>query len=324
MKLDEFIKIREQLRKSQPQLIDCSEMNLYRSLATFDATRFGAIPPSNNPKAAYRCHAAEAYLSFLEWPDEMKKNIHVSHGVRRSLSAIFSMLAKQKKSIAIPDDVYPVYQQLALEAGVETKFWSARNGIPEHEFLTQIDAILICAPLKPWGTRLSSMELNRLDKWANGNENRMLVFDCAYAVPDDSLTKLIREEKAIGLLSLSKQFLIPDHLGLCIAPERFRMDLRNAFLPLPKDELKLRVAFEALEFHSARPQNVAHAVTVFSESAHSKLNINGLNFNGYFSSSEKTFEDHLQNGILGIPASVFGSDKPGTVLSCLPPASARE
>jgi hypothetical protein len=336
MDLGAFLKVREALRVSRPELIDLSELNLYRSLA------FPAIAPSTHAEAPYRCHLAERFLAHLGLPQELKARTQVSHGIRRSLRALFGVLAERGARVGIPSDVYPVYFQLAAEAGlpplspigVEDHHVTGRKGtlaLDDQLVLDSgrtergpsgLDALLICEPLKPWGTTLTAADAARLRAWARADERRMLIIDSAYSTPPTPLAlELMHDESAVLLVSLSKSWLIPDHAGLCIAPARFK--IREAFAALPKEEDRLRIGYAALTEHSRRPLEVSARLAELSARLDAltlqRPELRASRCVGYFATAERSFDKLLELGVLGVPASVFGAPAalPRCVLSSL-------
>lgn len=311
----EFLALRESLRASRPSLVDCAELNVYRSLA------LPPIAPSIDPQARYRCHLAERFLAHLGLPESLKPRAQVSHGVRRSLRALFGVLASRGARVGVPSDVYPVYLQLAADAGVTVVPFEARRGLPELE---RVDAVLLCEPLKPWGTTLSEAESLRLEAWAREDAGRLVMIDSAYATPPTATVRRLVDQGAAALLcSLSKGWLLPDHVGLCLTPPAWQPLAREAFATLEKDEAKLRIGFAALTEHAHRPLEVARALA--SQAARldaftgARPELEASACKGYFAHSPRSFDELLAVGVLAVPASVFGGAS-GTVLSSLAPA----
>lgn len=316
MKHDAFLSLRDAWRDKRPELVDLAELNVYRSLAPM----FAAIEPSIHPEAPYRCHVAERFLSHLGLDAWLKSRTQVSHGVRRSLRALFGWLASRNARVGIPDDVYPVYLQLAEDAGVQVVRFPAREGLPPLEAL---DALLLCEPLKPWGRTPGSEETEAVERWVRAEpDRRVLLIDSAYATPPTAWTqRLIHEDLAFVLASLSKGWLLPDHVGLCITPSRWRQDARAVFAPLPKDERKLRIGYAALTEHASRPRQVsellaerAHALDAFTAR---RPELRSSPCVGYFATSRCSFDELLEQGVLGVPASVFGGPARVSILSSL-------
>lgn len=315
MNHDDFLVRRNHLRASRPELIDLSELNLYRSLAP----HFGPIEPSTHAEAPWRCHVAERYLEVLDLPAQLKSRAQVSHGVRRSLRALFGLLARRDAVVGVPGDVYPVYLQLAAEAGVTVSAYQARLGLPD---LAGLDAVLVCDPLKPWGGQLSAAEGARLTSWVQADASRLVIIDSAYATPPNPVAlQLMHAQLAVLLVSLSKGWLVPDHAGLCLVPEAWQRATREAFSQLPKDEVKVRVGYAALTTHVARPRAVAEVLKSraarLDEFAAARPALRAERCIGYFAVSACSFDDLLAQGVLGVPASVFGGPESLTVLSSL-------
>lgn len=311
MKHEDFLALREQLKRERPGLIDCAELNVYRSLRP----RFDAITPSSHAEAPYRCHLAERFLAQLQLPAEWKARTHVSHGVRRSLKALFSVFARDGLRVGVPSDVYPVYLQLAAEAGLQPRTF---EGTPTNE-LEGLDVLLLCEPSKPWGTSLDATQRERLMKW-----NGLVVFDSAYATPPTSgALQLLHAGRATVLSSLSKGWLLPDHGGVCIVPPQWFERTRSAFTSLEKDTDKLRVAYAALTEHAQRPVEVARVLgaraRMLDELTSARPELKATKCHGYFATSQRSFDELLGLGVLGVPASVFGSRQSVTILSSLEP-----
>ena len=318
MNHETFLEVRARLRKERPRLVDCSELNVYRSLAA----AFPAIAPSQHPEAPWRCHVAERYLAQLGLAPELKVRTQVSQGVRHSLRVLFGLLGGRGASIAIPSDVYPVYLQLAAEARVTVEPYAACDGLPALE---AVQAVLICDPLKPWGGSLSEGQADRLTRWVREDPSRLVLIDSAYATPPEAQAlRLMHEETAMLLVSLSKGWLLPAHVGLCIVPSRWQREAREAFSRTAKDEQRLRIGFSALTEHAARPLEVravlqarARALDAIT-AARPELKCSPCA--GYFARADQSFEQLLELGVLGVPASVFGGSGGSSILSSLAPA----
>lgn len=320
---------RRTLVDDDPTLIDLAETNLYRSLPAAWPDVFPPIEPSQSTRAAHRCHFVDLLLDALQLGEELRSRTLVSHGVRRSLSALFDLLSRHDRTVLIPGDVYPVYEQLARKTGVRFDPYSARDGLPESDRLNQHDALLICDPLKPWGGSLSPVECNMLATWT-GNGQRLAIIDAAYQfVPSPHLVRLTVSGGCALLGSMSKGWLIPDHGGYCVVPDSWRAEAREVFASLPRDEHRLRVSFAGLSAHRSRPIEVANHLRVLGDALSQRtaqLDIPASPVNGYFARTSLRFDELLAKGCIGIPASVFGApESAGCVLSTLPPtASTRE
>jgi histidinol-phosphate/aromatic aminotransferase/cobyric acid decarboxylase-like protein len=313
--LSAFVARRDALRLSRPELVDRSELNLYGALAP----DFPRILPSVERDAQYRCHVSELYLTHLGL--DGRHGAHVSHGVRRSLGAIFGLLASRQARVGLPGDVYPVYLQLAEAAGLNVVTYFARDGLPA---LDELDALVICDPLKPWGGTPAVDHARRLTEWARADERRMLLVDSAYAPKMTSVARsMLLDDVAIVLVSLSKGWLVPDHVGLCVTPQRWTSDVRNAFACLSKDEERLRIGYAALTEHVARPERVAARLGSLGSAldawARRLPELRASPHDGYFAVSSLDFNALLELGVLAVPGTVFGGPAEVSVLSSLPP-----
>ncbi|MBZ4401509.1 hypothetical protein OWM54_10190 [Myxococcus sp. MISCRS1] len=319
MRHEDFLALRDSWRAKRPGLIDLAELNVYRSLGP----GFAPIAPSTHAESPYRCHLAERYLAHLGLDAGLKARTQVSHGVRRSLRALFGWLASRRARLGVPEDVYPVYLQLADEAGVQVVRYASREGLPA---LQDCDALLLCEPLKPWGRELGREEAEQVEAWVRAEPGeRVLLIDSAYATPPAPwVLRLMQEELAFVLVSLSKGWLIPDHAGLCITPSRWREDMRAAFAPLPKDERKLRIGYAALTEHAARPTEVRARLVEHARALDAlttrRPELRASRCIGYFATSQCSFDALLEQGVLGVPASVFGGPEALSILSSLPAA----
>lgn len=315
MNHDEFLTLRDELRATRPELLDLAETNLYRSV------KLPGIAPSQQREAAHRCHLAERFLAWLELPDALRARAQISHGVRRSLRVLLELLAARGLRVGLPSDVYPVYLQLAAGAGVRVVPYAAREGLPP---LDELDALLVCDPLKPWGRSLDAADVAALAGWAIADPRRLLVIDSAYAMPPSpAVRRLIEADVAAVMMSLSKGWLLPDHVGLCLVPTHWCGVAREAFGQLPRDEHKLRIGYAALTEQRERPSRVAALVAAGAQRLDALVaarpELEASPCVGYFASSRASFSRLLDHGVLAIPATVFGGPPELSVLSSLEP-----
>lgn len=100
--------------------------------------------------------------------------------------------------------------------------------------------------------------------------------------------------------------------------------MRAVFAPLPKDAHKLRIGYAALTEHAARPREVrallAERARALDALTASRPELRASACVGYFALSACSFEELLEHGVLGVPASVFGGPEALTILSSLPVA----
>ena len=305
--------------------LDAGETNLYRTLARANPEAFGPIAQDPDARAAHRCHVAEVFLDLLglpHWP--MVPRTLVSQGVRHSLALIFRHLAATRShGLWLPSDVYPVYGALAQESGLTPATYTARTGLPWQAMESrERQCLLVCDPLKPWGGRLSAKDLHGLAKWARDTRSQVLV-DAAYDLSlSPALRSLLADGAPIAFLgSLSKGFLAPLCAGVVVASIPQIRAWRPAFTQSQKNEPLLRQAHAALTAHQGRPKALDRHLTDVRRRLLEQVKAHALPVedpgHGYFLTSAAPREAWLEKGVLGIPASAFGSTQPGTVLSAL-------
>lgn len=320
----EFQAERARLASGGARLADMGESNLYRALPAAFPGRFPAVVESQDPKARYRCHVAELFLDRWGMGWEAKGRVSVCEGVRGSIEAAFSVLAKRGAKALLPSDVYPFYAEAARRAGLAFEGYQAREGLPAEAALAGAGALLVCDPLKPWGGEIAQAEAERLSAWAMGDpRGRLLMVDAAYGIDlSPAAARWAREGSALVMASASKGWLMPRHAGAALAPEPWAPELRAAVGARPKDEASLAKAWEAMGSHPGRPGDVAMAVAELAEQALGRLGESrrGLRLAGYFAISPLGADEWLSRGVVAIPASAFGSDWGGSALSVLPAA----
>ena len=315
MNHDAYLAWRARLRAERTDLLDLGELNVYRSLAP----AFARIAPSLDREAPHRCHLAERYLDRLGLDRSLAPRALISHGVRRSLAALFALLARAEARVGIPVDVYPTYLTLAREAGLAIVPYCAHDGLPD---LDRVDALLVCDPRKPWG---GDVDLEAAFAWARARPSRRVIVDSVYATPPRAaVLEAAARGEIVLLTSISKGWLTPDHLGLCLVPEDLVRDARDPFSRLDKDESKLRIGFAALTEHTDRPLEVrAHLATLAAHLdaiTRARPELAAAPSDGYFAISTRSAESLLALGVIAAPASVFGGPQDLSILSSLPPA----
>jgi hypothetical protein len=131
----------------------------------------------------------------------------------------------------------------------------------------------------------------------------------------------------ILLTSLSKGWLLPDHVGLCLAPEALCTAARAAFATLEKDTTKLRIGFSALTIEHDRPARVRELLrdraAWLDALTAARPELGAGRCEGYFAISSVDADTLLTRGVLAVPADVFGGPATHSVLSSLPPRAPR-
>lgn len=319
MNYENFLILKNDILKENQNIINMAENNLYAYRPcnlVYDNT--GHIE-----NKVYRCHLVEDWLKYYDLPQEYKKNIGVSNGVRNSLDVITEEL-KDKKYL-IPKDVYPFYQKLLNEKNICYKEYKTLNGKKLFEDIKDIEAdiLLITDPLKPLGRDIELNEYKNIEFWLNENKNRMLIVDCAYTLSNkinEFLFNLyLKTNQVILLYSLSKGWSLPNYLGISLFMDNdFGKYLKEKYKLLEKNQSNLNMAYMAL-----KEKNSVNDLKNILEKNHKKAEFylnRKLPYSkeniSYLYYLEDKFDDLLKKNILSIPATVFGGTN-GVIISTL-------
>jgi histidinol-phosphate/aromatic aminotransferase/cobyric acid decarboxylase-like protein len=251
----------------------------------------------------------------------------LGRGVRPLLEAVMRSLPAGSGELWLPDDVYPVYWQLARATGRVTRSFSTL-GRGAWAFLTEagLDAVAVLpVPLSPLGRWLAPKEAAQLEAWLWRAKDRLLVIDAAYtydfATSRAVLRPLLDSGRCVALWSFSKSWLRPDMLGIARAPQGWAATLQGQVELPSANELAA-----AITWLGARPDLPSQQAVAFqrqwprlSETIRAAIPDWQPPTSGYFSTvtiSHRTLlADH---GILAVPASVFGAtDADVSIVSCL-------
>lgn len=319
MNFAEFREMRESLRRERPDLLDMAETDHVRALGPW----LPRLPVLEDVPRAHRCHLAEEWLSLFGLPSHMKSRLFISRGVRHSLSLLLPTLARCGYRLLLPEDVYPVYEELAARAGISRLSFPT---LPIPQFPSgysiqasgQPEALLLPNPLKPLGRFLASEEVACLRAWLKHDQRRRLIIDAVYTFDTrmhPTTMELFDSGQAIVLHSLSKGWASPLVLGAALVPEPDADALGPSFrddAPAQSDLLKARVL---LHEHSRLPDLLRQVLERKESAAREKMAARGvaLEFQGcpgYLTTVASPWEELRQrHGILAIPASVFGSSR---------------
>jgi aspartate/methionine/tyrosine aminotransferase len=319
---------REECLRANPDLLDCAETNLYRSLASLQPKP----DASDADRSVHRCDLARAWLVRYGFSPKDSRRALVSRGVRHALALIFQELARSDATIWIPGDVYPVYLELARAAGIEPRLFTTLpepkipvtqpNGSPEY--------LLITNPWKPLGRYLTDKERDALTGWLAASPNRHLLMDCVYdlSTPFHVTTqKLYETGRAILLHSATKGWLWPKTFGVALLGEghsQFESAFRNDS-PAPD---QLRLAQQFLSTDANCPSQVIAALqtraqkmfAMLPDSVRKSLLLDSTYCSPgcYFFPVGIRAEELLRlHRLLAIPSSAFGADWDGSILTSL-------
>jgi histidinol-phosphate/aromatic aminotransferase/cobyric acid decarboxylase-like protein len=324
MNFTEFQKLREKILREREAVMDCAETNLYRALA-----RLVPQPTAPPSETVHRCHLASEWTECFGLPAGTARRALVSCGVRDSLARLFQHYAGARARLWLPSDNYPVFGELARAAGHEPGEFPTLKGIvwPETAPTGDIEVILITNPLKPAGRWLTAREVQQLEAWLGRDDRRRLLLDAVYTFGTEfhaTTLRLLQTRQTILLHSLTKGWLHPRLFGVALVPEPDFTALAPAFREPPPPQAGLARARQLLADHRAMPSSVAEALANARQKLARALPpaiqlLAHADAPGYFFPVTAPWQTLLdRHGILGLPASIFGSKSEGmTILSSL-------
>ena len=310
---------REQSLITNPELLDCAETNLYRSLAPLQPKP----DVSHTDHSVHRCDLARAWLARYGFSTNDSRRTLVCRGVRHALALIFQELARDDATLWIPGDVYPVYLELARDAGIEPRSFVT---LPEPKIPTthgngSAEYLLITNPLKPLGRFLTDEECTTLTDWLDASPHRHLLMDCVYdlGAPFHATTQRLQGTgRAILLHSVTKGWLWPKTFGVALLGEgqsQFESAFRNDS-PAPD---QLRLAQQFLSTDTNCPSQVIAALqsraqkmfAMLPDSVRKSLVLEPASLSPscyFFPVGIQAEELSRLHRLLAIPSSVFGAD----------------
>jgi aspartate/methionine/tyrosine aminotransferase len=324
----EFQTWRVHCLKANPDLLDCAETNLYRSLEHFQPK------PDflDTNLTVHRCDLARQWMARYGFSPGDSQHALVCRGVRHALALIFKELSKNRVTIWIPGDVYPVYLEIAKDAGIKPLIFTT---LPEPKIPTRLpdegaEYLLIANPWKPLGRYLTDWERDTLVAWLGRSPQRHLLIDCVYdfGVPFHATTQRLMETgRAILLHSVTKGWLWPKTFGVALF-SKGHLKFESVFRADPPTQDQLRLARHCLSAEAKCPNRVVAALQdrasrLFEAlpGALSKslaLDPAQVAPGCYFFPIDIHAEVLLKKyGLLAIPGSAFGSDWAGSILSSL-------
>ncbi|HSI85698.1 MAG: aminotransferase class I/II-fold pyridoxal phosphate-dependent enzyme [Candidatus Methylacidiphilales bacterium] len=330
MNFTEFQQSREQLLADRGStLLDCSGTNLYAAL-----NHLIPAESAGPTHTVHRCHLASEWCAHFGLTPETSRRALISCGVRDSLARLFSHYsAAGTVSLWLPADNYPVYHELAREAGLSPHefqtlpqpVWPSSSSDPAAE----AEVILVTNPMKPLGRYLNSDDISTLTAWLRASRQRRLILDAVYTFEcqfHPSTLQLMETGQVILLHSLTKGWLQPRLFGVTLVLPDDAKSLTEAFRLQPPSQHKLARAREMLAGHTGMPSLVAREIAAARDRMRTALResfalpaSSSPESSSYFIPVQANWRDLLDsNNILGIPASAFGSGhRDITILSCV-------
>lgn len=258
-----------------------------------------------------------------------REQIVVGRGVRDLLAAVFTSTVNPKEELWLPNDVYPVYERLAADAGFHPRTFPTLPQ-PELDFLaesSQCATVVLPVPLSPLGRLPNRSESDSLLNWMHGSPSRLLIIDAVYtydyAESRSFLSPFLGKtsNQTIALWSCSKSWLLPKSLGIAIVPPRLKSKLAtNVACPAPSEisrvysTIQTRPNLSKLQ-QKAFTQEWQRLATILRSASPSWQ----PPASGYFSVLDVPFNTLWnRHGILAVPASVFGAKRDDfSIVTCL-------
>ena len=261
---------------------------------------------------------------------------HESFLIGRRLSSLLvfaisfqrrSLVQERNQELWLPEDVYPVYWELAKHTDVRARAFTTLPR-PDWTFLAQTGecaAVLVPAPLSPVGRLPTDAEIDALFRWLRGSRRRLLIIDAVYTF-DFSVGRalsdsLLADNQCLVLWSCSKSWLYPGVLGLAKVPASLAPGLRSR-VSLPSD-IEVGRVIAMLEGRPDLPRMQQEAFDREWRRLAPCLRSASPDWQppatGYFSVVSAPFMRLLEeHGIVSVPATVFGSRRNDlSIVTCL-------
>ncbi|MFO1518403.1 MAG: hypothetical protein U1F57_01865 [bacterium] len=281
-------------------------------------------PPPTPLTTSSETEVARAWLKLFQLESELR-SLNLSTGIRPLLKEIFRILAGKGYEAWLPQDVYPVYGELAKEGDLPFRTFPTYPTL-SWEFLGKTggkSALLIPSPLTPAGRYLKAQEADILGDWLLEDPERKLILDTAYhfETPFDPATFSLLQKGAFLLYSMTKAWLSPDTLGVAVTSDEFSKVL-SPLLPTPPSA--------SLSIARFRWENSVHLPSMLQEifkkrwaALENRIRKASPGWSppktGYFSTISRPAATLLEeHGLLAVPASVFGATEPNeSIVTCL-------
>jgi len=324
MNFADFCQYRDVVLRERGNVLNCAEMNLYRSLNRLIPQR----PPSM-AKTTHRCHLAAEWAERMRIPTTAHAAL-CSSGVRDSLATLFRHYSTADTKLWLPTDNYPVYGEIAAAAGLDCNWFGTipKPKWPSDKPTLQMELLLVSNPLKPLGRWLDPHDETALIDWLNADSRRRLLLDTVYTFATEfhsSTLRLLETGQTILLHSLTKGWLHPKLFGIALVPNSDVATLMPCFRSNPPTQSSLAHARDLLAHHSEMPIAISNELL----GARSRLlsavptipnsSVRPDSAPGYFVIVPRSADEWLnKRNVLGIPPTVFGASRTDlTVLSSL-------
>lgn len=312
------------LAQDAPPLAAC-ETRIARALAHLRPE----IPIPATFATVHRCDLARAFVTMRGLRPEDGARALVCEGVRHALRLMFERFRMEGTLVALPSDVYPVYQRIAAETGVKTFGFATFPTLDIGRVLQRCaelgaSVLLLVYPWKLHGRDWSEGETQSVLGWLAVDRGRRLILDGVYAFGErlgEPLKALLATQQTIHLDSLSKGWLAERTFGVALVPAPDRDRWIDTFRHASPSQASLYVARELIA-RPALPEAVRNAIAQGRARLVAALRSAGVDADlparGYFvplaGDARRLLAAHH---VLGVPASAFGADAAWTLMSAL-------
>ena len=315
MNFHQFLTWSEVVRRSVPTVDRYCETRIARALAHLKPV----IPSHAGRSDVHRCDLVEAWCKARGLAPSRRTTL-ACEGVRHGLQVIFTWLAANGATVALPSDVYPVYWQLAAEARLTAVGLDLFPRFDLQQILDQAEQdaaryVLLPLPLKLQGRTWTDAETAIATDWLRADPHRRIILDGVYSfntVVDAVTRSLLATDQVLLLDSLSKGWLNEQVFGIAVIPEQDVVHYTPLFRKLVPTPSKLWAAHQLLARFPDVPFRVARELDARLASLKERLSRAPYRIlpaqHGYLIAIECPAEVLLEaHAILAIPASVFGS-----------------
>lgn len=270
-----------------------------------------------DPKDDVATKSYDAWKSLHFPSGSSSMHFEPTGGVRAALGAMFERMEKDGMELWLPEDVYPFYRQEGYRRapGLAVRFFRT---FPELDLKPLADAadraaILITDPMTPTGRFLTKQERASIETWTNAGQDRWAIFDSVYLYSNlvpQSFSDDMRAKKFVHLFSMSKSWLLRGVFGFAVGGQ----DASTWWHGLGVEPTSDACA-DALDALLTQPGMPIAQSAVFQRewerrgSKLAKYDVVCDGAGGYFRKVNVNHKKALEDdGIMLVPASVFGSD----------------
>lgn len=309
-----FVDWSARARRERPDVVSLCETRIERAL-------MGLRPDTSAGQSSgvvHRCDLARQWCELRGVPSFSGRAL-VCEGVRHALAIIFRRLADNALRVAIPSDVYPVYLQIALEAGVSFSTFETFPDFDLNEILTvcareQANHVLLPCPLKLHGRSWTDAEIQLARSWLAEDAARRLILDGVYSFGqplDPAIQLLLATDQVFYLDSLSKGWLHARVFGTAVVPNRDLEHYVESFRSQGPAQSKLHTARQLLSHSDDLPGRLRLELARLRSALQARLMQAGLRVRGapagYLLAVDGAVDELLaEHGLLTIPVSAFG------------------